>query len=543
MASANAGTAANDEFLRVEQTSTTEAPEPQRERASLHTDHRGLLTLGVMGATIMQILDSTIANVALPHMAASLGATADTITWVLTSYILASAVAIPITGWLSDRIGSRQLFLIAIVGFVVASMLCGMAGNIESMVLFRILQGTCAAFMNPLSQTVLMDINPPSRQARAMSIWGQGVMVGPILGPIVGGWLTESYNWRWCFYVNVPVGVACFALLWWLLPSREIKRRQLDALGFSMLAIALCAFQLVLDRGQDQDWFASWEIRIEAMVAAAAFWVFLVQMVTGRRPMFDRELLADRNLMNGIAFMAITAMVMLSTLALLPPMLQNLYGYPVLTTGFILMARGVGLIAAMRGATVLIERQYDLRIVIFAGMAIIGVSLWRMTYWTLAMETSEFVITGVVQGVGMGLVFSSMNIVAFGTLKPDQRTEGASLMNLSRNVGGSIGISAASTLLARNVQINHQVIGAHIPDSFGFIASDPLVGAISGATTDQALAIADGMVNQQAAMISYLNDFKAMMIGVFCVAPLILLIKRSAKRKSDENDHTHVSFE
>jgi DHA2 family multidrug resistance protein len=507
------------------ETPSTEAAEPAGERAALHTSNRPLLTVGVMAATIMQILDSTIANVALPHMQASLSATADTITWVLTSYIVASAVAIPMTGWLADRIGSRNLFLYAVVGFVLASMLCGLATNLPEMVIFRVLQGIAAAFMNPLSQTVMMDINPPSKQAGAMSIWGMGVMVGPILGPVIGGWLTDNYDWRWCFYVNVPVGIVTFGILWALLPSREIRLRQFDLFGFSMLAIAISVFQLMLDRGQTNDWFDSWEVRIEGMVALSAAWMFGVHLFTGKNPMFERSLFANRNLLTGIGFMIVIGVLMTASLALLPPMLQSLFGYPVLETGILLMPRGIGIVASMAVAGRLMKQNVDPRLLVGGGLIIAAYSLWDMTGWTIEMGSTPFIVTGLVQGVGLGLIFIPLNIMAFGTLPPHQRTEGASLMNLSRNIGGSVGISAVTVLLARNLQTNHAELGAHITAG-GLTGADPLVSSILGGSTDAALAMADYIVNQQAAMIAYLDDFKLMMILTMAAIPLVLLLKR-----------------
>jgi DHA2 family multidrug resistance protein len=507
------------------ETPSTEAAEPAGERAALHTSNRPLLTVGVMAATIMQILDSTIANVALPHMQASLSATADTITWVLTSYIVASAVAIPMTGWLADRIGSRNLFLYAVVGFVLASMLCGLATNLPEMVIFRVLQGIAAAFMNPLSQTVMMDINPPSKQAGAMSIWGMGVMVGPILGPVIGGWLTDNYDWRWCFYVNVPVGIVTFGILWALLPSREIRLRQFDLFGFSTLAIAISVFQLMLDRGQTNDWFDSWEVRIEGMVALSAAWMFGVHLFTGKNPMFERSLFANRNLLTGIGFMIVIGVLMTASLALLPPMLQSLFGYPVLETGILLMPRGIGIVASMAVAGRLMKQNVDPRLLVGGGLIIAAYSLWDMTGWTIEMGSTPFIVTGLVQGVGLGLIFIPLNIMAFGTLPPHQRTEGASLMNLSRNIGGSVGISAVTVLLARNLQTNHAELGAHITAG-GLTGADPLVSSILGGSTDAALAMADGIVNQQAAMIAYLDDFKLMMILTMAAIPLVLLLKR-----------------
>jgi len=504
---------------------TASAAAPAGDVPALHTANRPLLTIGVMAATIMQILDSTIANVALPHMQAALGATADTVTWVLTSYIVASAVAIPLTGFLSDRFGSRSLFLVSVVGFVAASMLCGLAQTLPEMVAFRILQGIAAAFMNPLSQTVMLDINPPSKQAGAMSIWGMGVMVGPILGPVLGGWLTENYDWRWVFYVNVPIGIACFFILWTLLPSRPRAERRFDLLGFALLAVAISAFQLTLDRGQSEDWFQSWEVWLEASVAASAAWMFGVHMVTARAPMFDRSLLANRNLVTGIGFMLVIGVLMMATMALLPPMLQSLFGYPVIDAGLLLAPRGLGIVLSMAVAGRLIGRGVDPRWMVGIGLLVAGFSLWEMTGWTLVMGREHFVVTGFVQGLGLGLIFIPLNITAFATLPPRFRTEGSSLLNLARNIGASAGISLVTVLLARNVQAGHQEIGGHLTAG-GLSAMDPVVSAVTGGSTDQLLSLADALVNQQAAMIAYLDDFKLMMILTLVAVPLVMLLKR-----------------
>ena len=537
---ATANPSDREEADRLARTPSTEEAVPFEERAALFTRNRPLLTIGVMAATIMQILDSTIVNVALRDMTASLGATADTITWVLTSYIVASAVAIPLTGWLADRIGSRNLFLGAVVGFVIASMLCGLATNLPEMVVFRILQGIAAAFMNPLSQTVMMDINPRSKQAAAMSIWGMGIMVGPILGPVIGGWLTDNYDWRWCFYVNVPIGAVCFAILWTLLPSRKITRRGFDLFGSATLAVAISVFQLMLDRGQTQDWFSSWEVWTEGMVALGAGWLFLVQLLTAKNPMFDRALFLNRNLLTGIGFMLVIGVLMTATIALLPPMLQTLYGYPVLDAGILLMPRGIGIVGSMFVAGQLMKRQVDPRFLVGGGLLIAAWSLYDMTGWTIEMDARPFVVTGFIQGIGLGLVFIPLNIMAFGTLSPHYRTEASSLMNLSRNIGGSVGISVVTALLARNIQTSHAELAQHIPDP-GLVANDPVASSITGGSTDAVLAIADAMVNAQAAMIAYLDDFKLMMILTLCAVPLVLLLQRPAPPKpGDEPIHVAV---
>ena len=292
-----------------------------------------VLTVAIMMAVLLQVLDTTIANVALPHMMASMSATQETINWVLTSYIVASAIAIPITGWLADRVGRKRLFVWSVIAFTVASVLCAMAQGLTEMVIFRALQGVSGAFLVPIAQAVLFDINPPHKHARAMAMFGMGVMIGPILGPVLGGWLTENYSWRWVFLVNLPVGVVCTLLLIRTLPKGEITRRGFDLFGFALLAVALGAFQLMLDRGHQLDWFESWEVWIEAALAASCAWMFVVHLATARQPLFDPKMFADRNFSFALLFMVVTGVLLLAGLALLPPLLQQLFGYSVLEFG------------------------------------------------------------------------------------------------------------------------------------------------------------------------------------------------------------------
>lgn len=485
--------------------------------------HKGLLTLAVMGATIIQILDSTIANVALPHMQTSLGATLDTVTWVLTSYIIASAVAMPVTGWLADRVGSRNLFLFSVAGFIVASMLCGIATNLTEMVVFRIAQGAFGAFIGPLSQTVLLDINPPASAPRAMSIWGMGVMVAPIFGPVIGGLLTENYNWRWCFYINLPLGLATLAVLWWLLPSRPRTARRLDVMGFAMLALGLAAMQLVFDRGNQEDWLQSWEISIEVMVAISAFWIFAVQMRTARHPLFPRGMLFNRNFMTALGFMVIMGVMMMGLAALLPPMLQNLYGYDVIEAGILLAPRGVGIMLSM-AIVARLTTYLGARLTVTAGFGIVVLSMWQMTTWALEMGRMPMIVSGLVQGIGLGLTFMPMNLMAFSTIARQYRTDGSSLLYLMRNVGGSIGISISTTMLARNIQTSHEDLSGHVT-AYTFSSVDPSIADRYGQLGGTALSVIDMEINRQAAMISYLSDFKLMMIAVLCFMPLIFFMK------------------
>jgi len=491
--------------------------------AALPVKHKGLLTLAVMGASIIQILDSTIANVAIPHMQTSLGATRDSVTWVLTSYIIATAVAIPITGWLSDRIGSRRLFLLAVAGFIITSMLCGTAANLTQMVIFRVFQGICAAFIGPLSQTVLLDINSPERAPRAMAMWGMGIMVAPILGPVIGGWLTESYNWRWVFYINLPIGIPTLLLLWWLLPSRVLVRRRLDLLGFSMLALGLATLQLMLDRGQHVDWFQAWEVWIECIIAISALWMFLVHQFSAEKPMFSRYLIANRNFVTALGFMMLIGMMMFGIFALFPPMLQSLFGYSVLDTGILLAPRGVGILASMFIASRL-TGKLDARIIVASGFILTAYSLWEMTHWSLEMDWHPFVITGLIQGLGMGFVFIPMNALAFATLSPDLRTDGSSLLYLLRNLGGSMGISVMTATLARNIQVSHEDLAGHVT-AYSMSSVDPSSADRLGTIGEAGLLLLDGEITRQAAMIAYLDDFTLMMCAVLVCIPFVLLLR------------------
>lgn len=497
--------------------------EPVGDVAALPVRHRWLLMIAVMAVSVMQFLDSTIANVAIPHMQSSLGANLDTVTWVLTSFIVASAVATPITGWLADRIGSRRLFLTAVFGFLAASALCGLATNLTAMVAFRILQGIFAAFIGPLSQTIMLDINKPSHHARAMAIWGMGVMVAPISGPMIGGWLTDSYSWRWVFYINLPIGIPTLAVLLWLLPSRPIRARRLDYFGYALFALGLAGLQLMLDRGNGEDWFRSTEVIIEGMVAIIALWMFVVHIFTAKNPLFPRALVMNRNFVTALGFMVLMGIVLIALAALLPPMLQNLYGYSVFDAGMLLAPRGVGVLISMMIASRLVC-VVGPRALVGTGFSIAALSLWHMTGWNLDISATEFALTGFFQGMGMGLCFMPLNVIAFATVPIENRTDGAGLLNLFRSMGGSIGISLVTTVLARNIQVSHADLSANItpyampPVDLSAVGSVPGVG-------EGVLAAVNGMINQQAAMVAYIDDFWMLSIVVACFVPLVLLMR------------------
>jgi DHA2 family multidrug resistance protein len=494
--------------------------------------HKTLLTLSVMAAMLMQVLDGTIANVALPHMQASLSATQDSINWVLTSYIIAAAIALPLTGWLSERIGARQLFLLSCATFIIASALCGISSTLPEMVAFRLIQGVAGSFIGPLAQTIMLDINRPSEHAKAMSIYGMGVMIGPILGPMLGGWLTENFDWRWVFFVNLPVGIICLVGLWLLLPKPPISRRPFDMMGWAMIAIGLSGLQLMLDRGQHVDWFNSTEIWVEAGIAASAFWMFMVHMATSKNPLFPPAMLRDRNLMTGVFFMAILGLVTMSAMALLPTMMQTLYGYPVVDTGVILASRGAGVFIAM-ALTGRLSHVLDARVTVSGGFCIMAASLWLMTGWSLEIDWHPIVISGFVQGIGLGLIFVPLNVLSFSTLPPAYRTDGASLFGLSRSLGASVGIAVASALLTRNVQVSHADIAANLTQSK--LLLNPALARGFGTLGGTGMSMLDAEVNRQALMIAYLDDFKFMLIATLCTLPLLVFIRKPPKRTGGED--------
>jgi len=484
--------------------------------------HRGLITVAIMLATVMQVLDTTIANVALPSMVGDLGASQDTINWVLTSYIVAAAIMTPLTGWMSDRFGRKELFLVSVVGFTIMSMLCGVAWSLETMVLFRVLQGVFGAAIVPLSQTFLLDINPKERHGQAMALWGAGIMVGPIIGPTLGGWLTESFNWRWVFFINLPVGIVAFLGSAAYLPAVAKRLRGFDFFGFAMLSLGVGALQLMLDRGGEVDWFSAVEIWIELGLAITGFWVFAVHMAMSKNTFLDPRIFTDRNFVTGLVFIFVIGVILLASLALLPPMLARIYGYPTITTGLVMAPRGVGTMISMLLVGRLV-RMVDNRYLVVTGLLLTALSLYYMTGFTPQMDAFLIISTGVVQGLGLGLVFVPLSTVAFATLAPQYRTDAASLFSLVRNIGSSIGISIVSVLLTRNVQINHAELSANItPFNPNLMALSP--GAAAG--NPAALSQVDGLVNIQALMISYIDDFKLMMIVSLCAIPLALLLRK-----------------
>jgi MFS transporter, DHA2 family, multidrug resistance protein len=497
-------------------------------------ENRLAITVCVILATLMQALDTTIANVALPYMQGSVSATQDQIDWVLTSYIVAAAIMTPPTGFLAGRFGLKRLFLVAVVGFTGASMLCGMAQSLPQIVLFRILQGAFGAALVPLSQSVLLNINPPERQGSAMAMWGVAVMAGPILGPVLGGWLTENYTWRYVFYINVPIGILCFlGLKTFLTDTASNASAKLDWLGFGTLSLGVGAAQLMLDRGEQLDWFGSGEIIIEATIAASAFYLFLVHTFTAKKPFVRPALFRDRNFTAGTLFVFVVGLTYYASLALQPPYLQNLMNYPIVTAGLVLGPRGIGTMGVMLIVGRLIGRV-DTRLLLGLGLGLTASAFYAMTGWTPDVSQSTIIIVGVLQGIGLGFLFVPLSTVALATPSPEQRTEGAGLYNLSRNIGSSVGISVVNALLTRNTQINHAEIAQHVT-AVNRAFENPAVTRFWNPLTAAGRAALDAMITQQAQIIAYIDDYKLLMIATLAVIPLLMVFK---KAQSGGADHT-----
>lgn len=496
--------------------------------------NRMMITVCVVLAVIMQALDTTIANVALPYIQGSVSASSDQINWVLTSYIVAAAIMTPPSAFLARRFGRKQVLLWAIVGFVVSSILCGIAQSLGEIILFRLLQGLAGAALVPLSQGILLDIYTLEERGSAMALFGVSVMVGPVLGPMLGGWLTANLSWRWVFFINLPIGLLALAgIIRYVTETSTDKAARLDWLGFGSLSVAIMAIQLVLDRGEQLGWLSSGEILIEAVVAFAATYIFLVHTFTADHPFISPKLFKDRNFSVSVVFIFIIGITYLASLALMTPYLQNLMGYPVLTAGMVMGPRGLGTMCTMFLAGRLIGKV-DTRWLLFYGLSLSALSMWLMTGWTPDVSLPTIVYVGFIQGASLGLMFVPLTTVAFATLPASLRAEGTGLYSLSRNVGSSVGISIVTVLLAQNIQVNHAEIGAYVTP-FNRAFNDWAVTSYLNPLTAAGRAALDAMINVQASWVAYIDDFKLLMVLSLSVMPLLFIIKAPAPQPHSES--------
>jgi len=491
---------------------------------------RTMVTVCAMTATIMQALDTTIANVALPYMQGSLSASLDQINWVLTSYIVASAVMTAPIGWLADRFGRKKLFIVCTAGFTVASILCGIAGSITEMVAFRLLQGMFGAALVPLSQAVMLDSYPAEERGSAMAIWGIGVMLGPIMGPTLGAWLTESYNWHWVFFINLPVGIiTVIGLLLFMDETAQRRELRFDWFGFLALALGIGGMQMMLDRGEQLGWFGSGEIVAEAIASAIGFYFFLAHSLTTDEPFVRFEIFKDRNYVGGCLFMVVIGLVLFGTMALVTPYMQNVLGYPILTAGFLLASRGVGTLVAMLMVGRLMK-IIEARYLVLAGIVLTAFTLHQMVGFTDQTSPQPIVVASVLQGFGLGLVFVPLSTVAFATLPGNLRTDGTAILTLVRNLGSSVGISVVIAQLTDTTMAMHARLAEFVTPFNNALAMPD--ARMLDPTTDLGRALMEKALTQQATVIAYANDFKVLMYLTLATIPLVFIMGSSRVPRS-----------
>ena len=484
---------------------------------------RNMVTICAMTATIMQALDTTIANVALPYMQGSLSASQDQINWVLTSYIVAAAIMTAPVGWIANRFGRKRIFIVCSAGFTVASVMCGLAQDISQMVLFRLLQGVFGAALVPLSQAVMLDTYALHERAKAMSIWGMGVMMGPIMGPSLGAWLTETYSWHWVFFVNLPFGIfTVLGLMVFMDETRTDRDLRFDWFGFAALAVGIGSLQVALDRGEQLGWLESNEIIGEFIVSIVGFYYFFAHSFTTTKPFIQFAIFKDRNFVGGCVFMAVMGLVLYSTMALSSPYLQNVIGYPIITAGLLLATRGCGTFVAMMMVGRLM-RYVEARTLIITGLSLTGLSLFYMTGWTDQTGVREIVIVSIVQGFGFGLVFVPLSTVAFLTLPNHLRTDGTSMLTLMRNVASSIGISIVIAQLTEGGRRIYAVLNEHVTP-FNHAMQMPDVRGMIDMSTNMGRALADVMLGVQAQIIAFSQDYQLVMLFILASIPLTIII-------------------
>lgn len=496
-----------------------------------------MIMVSIMLATVMTALDSTIANVALPHMAGSVNASADQITWVLTSYIIAAAIMTPMSGWLAGRLGRKQVFLIAIIGFTIASALCGAAQSLSQIVIFRVLQGVFGAAMMPLSQAVVLDTYSIEERGPVMAIWGMGVTVAPIIGPVIGGWLTDDFNWRWVFYINLPIGIASvIGVMAFIHEETQVTKVRFDIMGFSLLSILLAAFQLFLDRGQNNDWFHSLETQVEAAVALLALILFVIHTLTAEKPFLPIALLRDANFVSALILGFAVGLMVFSVLALLPPMTETLLGYPVITTGLVTAPRGIGSMISIFIAGRIVGRV-DTRLIIMGGLMLLATAFYGMSHFSLQMDAYTIAMNGFIQGLGTGLIFMPMATLAFATLDTALLADGAGVLTLVRNLGNSAGISIMQTLFTQNVQVVHARLVAPLTRD-NPMARAPYLAAPYSLNSDVGMAALNGEVTRQASMVAYVDVFHLMLMTTLAAIPMVLLMRKPTDQIVDMQQST-----
>ena len=495
-----------------------------------------IVAIAVMFGTFMEVLDTTVVNVSLPHIAATMSATIDEATWVLTSYLVANAIILPMTGWLAATFGRKRLLMMSVTGFTVSSFLCGIAPNLGSLIFFRILQGATGGALQPLSQAVLLESFEPHERGKAMGFWGLGIVVAPIIGPVVGGWLTDSYSWRWVFYINLPVGIASIIMTKMFIFDPPYLRREtekVDYWGIGMLVVGIGALQYVLDKGQEADWFADRSILTLSIVSAVTLAVLIYHELTTAHPIIDLRVFKERSYATGVFLMTMLGFVLYGSLVLLPVMLQTLLGYPALQAGIAMAPRGMGSLVMMPIVGML-TAKVDVRKLLALGFFVAGMTLVWLGSLNLNAGYWDIFWPQLLQGTGMALTFVPLTTATMQAISPQRMGNATSLFNLMRNIGGSVGIAITGTMLARNQQSTTALLGSNVTiyDPATQLRFAQLKGAFMSAgadsvtATSRAYAALFGMVQREAAMVSFVGVFQLLAIMFIGLVPLVLLMRR-----------------
>lgn len=486
--------------------------------------HRLLTSIAVMAATVMQVLDTTIVNVALPQMQGQLGATPDQISWVLTSYLISSGIVMLLTGYFTDRLGQRRYLLLSIIGFTISSLLCGIAESLDALVLFRLLQGMFGAALVPLAQSIMVQTFPLAERGRAMAIWGVGVMVGPIFGPTLGGWLTEAINWRWTFFINLPVGIFSAFLTWKVVADSKIRERRMDWWGLLFLTACLGGMQYVLDRGGQEDWFSATEIRITTALSVLGFVLYLWHSLDKKiQPVFDPAIFRDRNFATSSLLLAVFGLGLFGNLMLQPMMLSTLMNYPELTIGLALAPRGIASMFSMMFVGRIIHRT-DPRLLITAGVVIFTFGSYFTTQYSLTINTFWVTFPLIIQGLGLGLVFVPLSTVAFSTLEPRYAAEAAGMFSVLRTIGSAVGISIVATVMTDHSQYAWNHLGGYITDHNPALHNYLEQGGMALHNMQTPVLLAHE-IGRQSSMLGILDAYTLVTWSFAAMLPLVLLLK------------------
>jgi DHA2 family multidrug resistance protein len=487
------------------------------------------MAIAVMLATVMVILDMTIVNVALPHMMGALGATADQITWVLTAYIVMDAVFIPLTGFFASRLGRRKLMLISVSGFTIASALCGQADSLTEMVIFRLLQGAFGAAVVPLSQSIMVDSFPAQERGKAMALWGVGIMLGPILGPTLGGYITQHLDWRWVFYINLPVGILNLILIAQVVKGERAKTARADWFGALLLAVGIGSLQTMLDRGTQEDWFQSTFIIMLACASLAGIVTFVMRSWRREDSILQLHLLKDRNLSAASLMMAVFGLGLFGVIALQPLMLERLFDYPAQTTGLVMAPRGLASAVGMFLVSRMIQRV-GAPLLIFVGLVLAASGTYVMTWYTLSLYPGWIIWPSVLQGMGMGMVFVPLSTIAYNTLPADATDQGSAIFNLARTIGSAMGISIAATVLTHMTQANWNRLGGNI-NPFNPALQDWLATRGLNLSDDLTPRLLAGELGRQAGMLGFIDAYWFIMWSFILLAPLLLLLRHGRQHR------------